>query len=83
MGLSLVPCKGYAPTVGTEVNKLAFNVAFARNWAGVHYRSDDMAGLTLGEDVAIWILQDLVCTYTEDFKGFAFTRMERRCILQG
>ncbi len=75
-GLSLLPHAGYAPTVGDEVNKLAFNIAFARNWAGVHYRSDDMAGLRLGEDVAISILQDLVCTYTEDFKGFAFTRMD-------
>jgi len=75
-GLSLLTCKGYAPTVGDEVNKLAFNIAFARNWAGVHYRSDDMAGLRLGEDVAISILQDLVCTYTEDFAGFSFTRMD-------
>ncbi len=75
-GLSLLPCAGYAPTVGMEVNKLAFNIAFARNWVGVHYRSDDLAGLRLGEDVAISILQDLVCTYTEDFEGFAFTRMD-------
>ena len=30
-GLSLLPCTGYAPTVGAEVNKLAFNIAFARN----------------------------------------------------
>jgi hypothetical protein len=75
-GLSLLPCKGYSPTVGEEINKLAFNIAFARNWAGVHYRSDDMAGLRLGEDVAISILQDLVCTYTEDFGGFSFTRMD-------
>lgn len=75
-GLALLPCTGYAPTVGGEVNKLAFNIAFARNWAGVHYRSDDTAGLRLGEDVAVSILQDLVCTYTEEFKGFSFTRMD-------
>ena len=35
-----------------------------------------MAGLRLGEDVAISILQDLVRTYTEDFEGFALTRMD-------
>jgi len=75
-GLSLLPCQDYSPTVGAEVNKLAFNIAFARNWAGVHYRSDDLAGLRLGEDVAISILQDLVCTYTEDFAGFSFTRLD-------
>ena len=75
-GLSLLPCPGYAPTVGAELNKLAFNVSLARNWAGIHFRSDDMAGLRLGEDVAISILQDLVGTYTEDFRGFSFTRID-------
>jgi hypothetical protein len=73
-GSSLVPLLGYSPTVGDEINKLAFNISMARNWAGIHYRSDALAGLRLGEDVAISVLQDLVRTYTEDFPGFAFTR---------
>jgi len=76
-GLSLQPCPAsFAPTVGAEVNKLAFNIAMARNWAGIHYRSDASAGLRLGEDVAISVLQDLVRCYTEDFDGFAFTRFD-------
>jgi len=75
-GLSLLPCSGYGPTIGAEIDKLAFNHALARNWAGIHFRSDDMAGLRLGEDVAISMLQDLACTYTEDFKGFHFTRID-------
>jgi hypothetical protein len=75
-GLTLAPCSDYAPTVGDEINKLAFNIGMGRNWAGIHYRSDDLAGLRLGEDVAISILQDLVGTYTEDFKGFLFTRFD-------
>jgi hypothetical protein len=75
-GLSLAPCSGYWPTVEQEVNKLAYNIAMGRNWAGIHYRSDDAAGLRLGEDVAISILQDLVQTYTEDFGGFSFTRLD-------
>jgi hypothetical protein len=75
-GLSLLPCSNYSPTVGAEVNKLAFNIAMGRNWAGIHYRSDATAGLRLGEDVAISVLQDLVRTYTEDFKGFSFTRLD-------
>lgn len=75
-GLSLKPCSNYAPTVGEEVDKLAFNIAMGRDWAGIHYRSDTTAGLRLGEDVAISILQDLVGTYTEDFKGFSFTRLD-------
>ena len=66
----------YASTVGDEVNKLAFNVAMGRNWAGIHYRPDADAGLRLGEDVAISILQDLVGIYTEDFKGFSFTGLD-------
>jgi hypothetical protein len=73
-GLTLKPRPDYSPTVGDEINKLAFNVAVGRNWAGIHYRSDCDAGLRLGEDVGISILQDLARTYSEDFKGFSFKR---------
>jgi hypothetical protein len=73
-GVSLVPCSDYSPTVGDEIDKLAFNIPMGRNWAGIHYRSDANAGLRLGEDVGISILQDLACTYTEDFKGFSLKR---------
>ncbi len=76
-GLSLEPCPpGFVPTIGAEVNKLASNIAMGRSWAGIHYRSDSTAGLRLGEEVAISILQDLVRTCTEDFGGFAFTRQD-------
>jgi hypothetical protein len=75
-GTSLVRYEGPALTVGGEVNKLAFNIAIARNFAGIHYRSDAMAGFRLGEDVAIAKLQDLVNTLTEDFEGFRFTRLD-------
>ncbi|MBV9085144.1 MAG: vanadium-dependent haloperoxidase, partial [Acidobacteriaceae bacterium] len=75
-GVSLKPLADFAPTLGAEINKLAFNVAMGRDWAGIHYRSDAVAGLRLGEDVAISILQDLACTYTEVFKGFSFTRFD-------
>jgi len=75
-GLSLMHCKGVALTVGGEVNKLAFNVAVGREFAGIHYRSDGTAGFRLGEDVAIAMMQDLVNTLTEDFAGFRFTRID-------
>ncbi|MBL8234074.1 MAG: vanadium-dependent haloperoxidase [Bryobacterales bacterium] len=76
-GLSLEPCPpGFVPTIGAEVNKLVWNVAMGRSWAGIHCRSDSAAGVPLGEDVAISILQDLVRTCTEDFEGFAFTRLD-------
>jgi len=73
-GVSLVPCQDFAPTVGDEIDKLAFNVSMGRDWAGIHYRSDTIAGLKLGEDVGISILQDLAQTYSEDFPGFSFQR---------
>jgi hypothetical protein len=73
-GLTLVSRSDYSPTVGDEINKLAFNIIMGRDWAGIHYRSDGVTGLRLGEDVGISILQDLACTYTEDFKGFSFKR---------
>ncbi|VBB17578.1 PAP2 superfamily protein [Yasminevirus sp. GU-2018] len=46
--------------VGDELNKLAFNMAFGRNWAGIHYRMDAENGIKLGEHVAISILRDYV-----------------------
>lgn len=50
-GLSLLDYKGSgALTVGGELNKLAANVAIGRNAAGVHWRSDAVAGLLLGLD---------------------------------
>ncbi len=45
-------------TVGGEINKLATNVAYARSWAGIHYRSDTTAGLRIGERVATAVLRD-------------------------
>ncbi len=75
-GLHLVPCKDYSPTVGAEIDKLAFNVAMGRGWGGIHYRTDHLAGLKLGEDVAISILQDIAGTYSEAFHGFALTKFD-------
>ena len=39
-------------TIVGELNKLASNVALARNMAGVHYRCDGDCGLLIGEKVA-------------------------------
>ena len=48
-GLSLQPWKGEPLTVGGELNKLAFNMAFGRDTAGVHFRRDEIEGIVLGE----------------------------------
>ena len=75
-GLTLNSYTGPALTVGGEINKLAFNVAIGRNFAGIHYRTDAEVGFVLGENVAISILQDMADTYAEDISGFQFTRMD-------
>ena len=60
-------------TVGGELNKLASNVAFARKFAGIHWRQDAMQGMLLGEQVAISLLRDQAHLYNEDYHGFTFT----------
>ncbi|MMZ68522.1 hypothetical protein D1872_312190 [compost metagenome] len=56
------------------MNKLAANIALGRDTAGVHWRSDGIEGLKLGEKVAIGILQDYKSTFNEDFDGFSLTK---------
>ena len=46
-GLSLRPWTGEPLTVEGELNKLAFNMAFGRDTAGVHFRRDEVRGITL------------------------------------
>jgi hypothetical protein len=48
-GLALRPWKGAPLTVGGELNKLAFNMAFGRDTAGVHFRKDELEGIFLGQ----------------------------------
>ncbi|HWD42950.1 MAG TPA: vanadium-dependent haloperoxidase [Actinomycetota bacterium] len=48
-GLSLRAWRGEPLTVGGELNKLAFNMAFGRDTAGVHFRRDEIEGILLGE----------------------------------
>jgi hypothetical protein len=48
-GRSLRPWTGEPLTVGGELNKLAFNMAFGRDTAGVHFRRDEIEGIVLGE----------------------------------
>lgn len=48
-----------------ELNKLATNIAIARNIAGVHYYIDYYASLRLGERVATGILEEQLLTYPE------------------
>jgi len=45
-------------TVRGELNKLAANMALGRNRAGIHYRTDGIEGLRLGESAALAFLED-------------------------
>ena len=63
-------------TVGGELNKLASNVATGRNIGGVHWRSDAMESLKLGEAIAISLLRDQRALYNERFDGFTFTKFD-------
>ncbi|MGH8885727.1 MAG: vanadium-dependent haloperoxidase [Egibacteraceae bacterium] len=68
-GTALVPYTGPDKdrlTVGGELNKLAANIAFGRTMGGVHWRTDNTAGMELGETVAIGILRDQKPTTNED-----------------
>ncbi|MBV8203270.1 MAG: vanadium-dependent haloperoxidase [Acidobacteria bacterium] len=80
-GLSLEPYQGGATlTVGGELNKLASNIATGRNLAGVHWRSDALESLRLGEAMALSILADQRPTYNENrggfFQGYTFTKFD-------
>jgi hypothetical protein len=79
-GLSLHLYDGTTLTIGGELNKLATNVALGRDTAGVHWRSDGIEGLKLGETVAIGILRDYRATFNENFHGFSLTRFDGNTI---
>lgn len=61
-------------TVGGEINKLAANIAIGRDGAGVHYRSDYTKSMSLGEAVALGLLQEQAMAMKEgtDPNGIAF-----------
>src|SRR5262249_30323159 len=75
-GLSLLAWDGPALTAGGELNKLAANIALGRDMAGVHWRSDGIEGLRLGEAVAISVLQDYQKSFNEQYGGFSLTRFD-------
>jgi hypothetical protein len=62
--------RGATLTLGNEIDKLASNIALGRDAAGVHYRSDSVRGLFVGEQQALGLLRDYSRTYNERFDGF-------------
>jgi hypothetical protein len=83
-GLTLINSPSNLTVLG-ELNKLAANMADGRDWLGIHSRiGGNMLGLTLGEDVAIRLLNDLGFTYPESsFPGFTLTKFDGTTVLVG
>jgi hypothetical protein len=67
-GTALVPLGLDEPlTVEGELNKLAANISIGRNWAGVHYYTDYIESMRMGEQIAIGLLEEQKLTYPENF----------------
>ena len=75
-GTRLEPWRGETLTLGGEIDKLAANIALARDAAGVHFRSDSIRGIRIGEAAAIGLLADYSRTYNERFAGFVLTKFD-------
>lgn len=54
-------------TVEGELNKLAANISIGRDWAGVHFFTDYIESITMGEQIALGILEEQKLTYGENF----------------
>jgi hypothetical protein len=67
--------------VGNELNKLASNIAFGCSTAGIHWRSDAIEGMKLGEAVAIGVMADLKPTFNEQFKGFRLNKFDGTAVI--
>jgi len=80
-GSALVPYAGAALTVEGELNKLAMNIAMSRVQTGIHYRSDSLQGLLLGEQMAISVLRELKALYADVFGGFAIHSFDGTAIV--
>jgi membrane-associated phospholipid phosphatase len=79
-GPSLVPYTGADVgqlTLNGEINKLASNIAIARNMSGIHWRADAVYGMLLGEALALSILSDQSNNYPgENFDGFTIEKFD-------
>jgi hypothetical protein len=67
-GSTLQPLRMDVPlTVEGELNKLCANISIGRNWAGVHYYTDYIESIRMGERIAIGLLEEQKLTYPENF----------------
>lgn len=71
-GTSIEPLPDLGLTVGGELNKLASNISYFRTMSGVHWASDGVQGVLLGEQVTISILvqQSQISSRSSMFREF-------------
>jgi hypothetical protein len=73
-GMSLQAYQGPPLTVGGELDKLAENICIGRNFAGIHWRTDAIEGIRMGEEYAIRFLREAkLASSNEFFHGFSLT----------
>lgn len=53
-------------TVADEINKMASNIAHARDWLGMHIRSEDNASLHFAEEAVIRFCKDLISLWSQN-----------------
>jgi len=75
-GSRLLPYKGGGLTIGGELNKLADNIGIGRMMAGIHWRSDHLGGLLLGEAVAIDLIRDSKDCFSETHAVFSLKKFD-------
>jgi len=83
-GLSLNDVGAAHPlTVGDELNKLAGNVSIARNMGGVHFYTDYIESMRMGESIAIGILEEQALTYkaADEFRVGFTTFDGKACVI--
>lgn len=67
--------------INDELDKYATNIAMFRSAAGIHFRSDNIEGLLLGERIAIELLKEHVLRYPKDVKaGFILRKRNGKWI---
>jgi membrane-associated phospholipid phosphatase len=82
-GLALAPFSNQVErlTVGGELDKLASNICIGRNYAGIHYRSDAIEGMKLGEAVALSVMSDMKDCFHQLFRGFSLTKFDGTTVI--
>ncbi len=65
-------------TVGGELNKLANNIIMFRTLAGVHWRSDQLQGLMVGEQIAVQLLLEQSVSFKRGSETISLASEERK-----